>query len=134
MWVGDAIPMRAPRIQSVVARLSTMAAVGPVQHVRGPPPGSGAFVARIASDGAEARLEYSVAGGVMDMEHTVVPASARGKGVGALLADAAFAFAAAEHLSVRPSCSYIRDAYLPKSGQAAGFRVDPTSGLAVPLH
>lgn len=105
-----------------------MADVGPVEHARGPPP---AFVARIASDGAEARLEYSIAGDVMDMEHTVVPASARGKGVGALLADAAFGFAKAQRLRVRPSCSYISQSYLPKSGATAGYRLDAATGLAV---
>ena len=87
----------------------------------------------VMDDGAQAVLEYSLtADGVMDLTHTFCPPSARGKGMAAKLADAAFAWARDHGVaSVRPSCSYIRDSYLPKAGAACGFVVAPGATDAV---
>jgi predicted GNAT family acetyltransferase len=53
---------------------------------------------------------------VMDIYETFVPESHRGKKLGEKLVRAAFALAANRGWAVRPSCSYISDTYLAKSG------------------
>lgn len=64
---------------------------------------------------------------------TYTAPSARGKGVAGKLADAAFTFAHEHSLAVRPTCSYIADAYIPGGkGAAASFAFDAGSGLALP--
>jgi predicted GNAT family acetyltransferase len=94
-----------------------------------------AFVA-VMDDGARALLEYDLdeRSKILDLTHTFTPPSARGKGIAAQLGDAAVAYAREQGYRVRPSCSYISGTYLPKRGAQAGFRVDPSSGLAEPLQ
>ena len=116
-----------------IAALSTraMASSPPVLHA------NSRFYA-VMDDGAEALLEYSLGpGGVMTMSHTFCPPSARGKGMAGKLADAAFEWARKNPgvTAVAPSCSYIRDSYLPKTGAAAGFTLaTPDAALATRLQ
>lgn len=65
------------------------------------------FIVRFDDD--EAELVYSRPGpGLIDLEHTYVPQSARGQGVGEALADAAFDYARAHGDKVIPSCPFVR--------------------------
>lgn len=67
----------------------------------------GRFSVRIDDD--EAELMYTVPGpGIMDIQHTFVPDSARGHGVAELLANAAFEYARAHHYRVVPTCPFVR--------------------------
>lgn len=52
---------------------------------------------------------------VLDLTHTFVPPSGRGKGIAKILCDAAFEFARLEGVAIRPSCSYLTDTYLVKN-------------------
>ena len=103
-------------------------------------------------DGAVAELTYQLITNsekssssneiIMEMDHTLVPPSARGMGLAGKLADCAFDFARAGGYAVKPTCSYIRDTYLPKlmksggsidsGGKQAGWSIDLASGLALP--
>lgn len=59
-------------------------------------------------DGYQSVLEYRTVGeNSIDMHHTFVPDELRGKGIAALLAKEALAYAKQQHLKVIPSCSYI---------------------------
>lgn len=59
-------------------------------------------------DGHQAILEYrAVDAQTLDFHHTYVPDALRGKGVAAVLAKAALAFAKEQGCKVIPSCSYI---------------------------
>jgi len=71
---------------------------------------------------AVAKLEYEThtpagAAPVLEITHTLVPPAFRGKGVAALLCDAAFAYARAAGMTVRPTCTYVSDTYLKKGGK-----------------
>jgi predicted GNAT family acetyltransferase len=66
----------------------------------------GRFVARL--DGDEAELHYERRGNVLDVTHTWTPPALRGRNVAAELTAAAFDYARAEGLRVRPTCSYTR--------------------------
>ena len=69
-------------------------------------PGERCFSAVV--DGYKAVLEYrTVDEKTVDFCHTFVPDELRGKGVAAVLAKAAFAYAKEQQLQVIPSCSYI---------------------------
>mmetsp|Transcript_40671 Transcript_40671/g.68101 ORF Transcript_40671/g.68101 Transcript_40671/m.68101 type:complete len:169 (+) Transcript_40671:332-838(+) len=56
--------------------------------------------------------------GTFDIYHTWTPPAARGKGCAARLCAAAVSYATQEGLTVVPSCSYVRDTYLPNTGRA----------------
>jgi len=59
-------------------------------------------------DGYQAILEYRVvAEATWDIHHTYVPNELRGKGIAAVLAKTALAYAKEHHYKVVPSCSYI---------------------------
>ena len=59
-------------------------------------------------DGYKAVLEYRAVGAdTIDMHHTFVPNELRGKGIAAVLAKEALAYAKEQQLKVIPSCSYI---------------------------
>jgi predicted GNAT family acetyltransferase len=60
-------------------------------------------------DGELARVDYRLAGGVMQMVHTEVPMRLTGRGIAAQLVRAAFAHAQSAGLKVAPLCSYVRD-------------------------
>lgn len=63
----------------------------------------------IRFDGEDATLQYSrPAPGMIDLEHTYVPARARGHGAAEQLAMAAFDYARANKLRVIPSCPFVR--------------------------
>ena len=51
---------------------------------------------------------------VMDLTHTFVPPSGRGKGIAKILCDEAFAFAQQNNVAIRPSCTYLSQTYLVK--------------------
>ena len=60
-------------------------------------------------EGNEAELAYTMSGpALIDLQHTYVPASARGKGVAEALAEAAFAYAGEHGYRVVPSCPFVR--------------------------
>ena len=55
-----------------------------------------------------AYLAYAPAGrATIDLQHTIVPPEAQGRGVGTSLAAAAFDYARAEGLQVIPSCPFV---------------------------
>jgi len=59
-------------------------------------------------DGATCVADYIVAGQVMSITHTEVPARVGGRGIAAALTRAALDHARATGLKVRPLCSYAR--------------------------
>ena len=65
------------------------------------------FLVRLA--GEEAELAYTMAGPkLIDLQHTYVPPSGRGKGIAEALAEAAFAYARERGYRVVPSCPFVR--------------------------
>jgi uncharacterized protein len=59
--------------------------------------------------GAElCHLDYRLADGTLTILHTEVPPSLGGRGIAGGLVAAAIEYARANHLRVRPSCSYAR--------------------------
>ena len=65
------------------------------------------FVAQFAT--GEAELTYALpAPGVIDLQHTAVPAGERGHGVAEALAQAAFDYAREHRLRVIPTCPFVR--------------------------
>ena len=64
------------------------------------------FVAQL--DAGDAYLAYRPAGtDTLDLQHTVVPESERGQGVGEALVRAAMDHARAHHQQVIPSCPFV---------------------------
>ncbi len=65
----------------------------------------------IEAEGAAARLEYRLlqlqGRNVVDFYHTFVPPALRGRGIAAVLTEAALAWATAQSLQVQASCSYV---------------------------
>lgn len=57
-------------------------------------------------DGHEAWLDYTVAGDVLAITHTIVPAAIGGRGIAGELVRTALEYARAARLRVRPACSY----------------------------
>jgi uncharacterized protein len=69
------------------------------------------FVVRLGNE--EAEITYArPAPGVLDLQHTFVPESARGQGIAEALAVAAFDFARQHGDRVIPSCPFVRS-WLP---------------------
>jgi hypothetical protein len=64
----------------------------------------GRFAIRVGD--AEAVLDYDLDGDVLDVRHTFTPPALRGRELAAALTEAAFAYARANGLKVRPTCSY----------------------------
>ncbi len=54
-----------------------------------------------------AHLDYRLAGGVMNIFHTEVPAEYQGQGLAGKLATAALGWARETGLKVHPTCSYV---------------------------
>jgi uncharacterized protein len=69
-------------------------------------------------DGSHAQLDYTLAGTVMTITHTRVPAAIGGRGVAAELTRTALSAARAAGWSVNPACSYAA-AYMAKHPQAS---------------
>ena len=59
-------------------------------------------------DGQLSEACYSLAGHTMVLTHTGVPAALAGRGIAAVLVQAALAHARAQGLTVRPLCSYVQ--------------------------
>jgi uncharacterized protein len=59
-------------------------------------------------DGLLCVASYRRSPGLVDFNHTGVPRALEGRGIAAALVAEALAWAAAEGLKVRPSCSYVR--------------------------
>jgi uncharacterized protein len=57
----------------------------------------------------QALITYQLHGTTIDFNHTYVPATARGRGIAALLVDAAAAWARAQGYTLTASCWYARD-------------------------
>ena len=57
-------------------------------------------------EGELAHLDYSLAGGVMTIHHTVVPKPLGGRGIAGSMVRAALDHARAEGLKVQPACPY----------------------------
>jgi predicted GNAT family acetyltransferase len=64
--------------------------------------------------------------GVLDLQHTFVPAAARGEGAGEALVEAALDFARREGARIVPSCPYVRG-YLARHPEAADLVGTPPS-------
>lgn len=58
-------------------------------------------------EGQRCVAAYRRDGNVMDLVHTGVPAALEGRGIAARLVAEALAYARAQGLRVRPSCSYV---------------------------
>ncbi|KAB1206150.1 hypothetical protein CJ030_MR7G014295 [Morella rubra] len=54
-------------------------------------------------------------GKVMDLVHTFVPSSKRGLGLASHLCVAALNHAKSRSVSIRPTCSYVSDTFLPRN-------------------
>ena len=79
----------------------------------------------------DAYLEYyhrttrsGVTGGLVDIVHTYVPPSLRGRGIAMHLVDAAYSFASVARFSVVPTCSYVSDTYLQRRQKRSKITVD----------
>jgi predicted GNAT family acetyltransferase len=59
-------------------------------------------------DGLLCVAAYRRSPGMVDFHHTGVPRALEGRGIAAALVREALAWAAAEGLAVRPTCSYVR--------------------------
>src|SRR5258708_11169646 len=59
-------------------------------------------------DGSHAELDYTLADGGMTITHTQVPPAIGGRGIAALLMEAALSAASAAGWSVNPACAYAK--------------------------
>jgi uncharacterized protein len=79
----------------------------------------------ITLDGARCECDYTIEAADgrtwMNMPHTYVPPSLGGRGLAALMVEAALAWARAQGYGVRPFCSYVRN-YLDKHPQYEDLR------------
>jgi uncharacterized protein len=73
-----------------------------IQHL----PQQQRFVLQV--DGAEAVLDYQLAGNSIDFTHTFVPPEFRGKGLAEKLVRYGLAWAKTEQLNIRASCWYVQ--------------------------
>lgn len=74
-------------------------------------------------EGSFAWCDYRMAGTVMRLVHTEVPAALEGRGIAARLVAAALAWARAEGLSVDPACSYVRS-YMRRHPETSDLLAD----------
>jgi predicted GNAT family acetyltransferase len=70
-------------------------------------------------DGSRAQLDYTLAGTVMTITHTLVPPNIAGRGIAAELMSAALKAAHQAGWSVNPACSYAA-AYMAKREASGG--------------
>ncbi len=68
----------------------------------------------IEIDSKTAELLYKKEGNIIDIYHTFTPEELRGRGLAEQLTTAAFEFSEKNNLKIRPSCSYVKDAFLKK--------------------
>ena len=62
----------------------------------------------LATDDGPAVLRYEVRDGMLDLQHTNVPAPSEGQGFGTALARAALDYARSSGTKVIPSCPFVR--------------------------
>ena len=60
-------------------------------------------------DGLESHLQYVQNKNFLNLNHTYVPNSLRGKGIAAKLVEAALAYVKVNNLKIIPSCSYVAE-------------------------
>ena len=58
-------------------------------------------------EGYIAYLEYRIKGDTIDITHTFVPHPIEGRGISAVLVDAALQYSKEKYLRVIPTCSYV---------------------------
>jgi enoyl-CoA hydratase/carnithine racemase/predicted GNAT family acetyltransferase len=98
-----------------LGRLSTRSTAAVVHRPLGH--GAGKFELGTAS------LTYTSskgAQGMMDVQHTGVPAEMRGQGVAEKLCEAAFAHAREQSLKILPTCSYVRERFVRANADIVG--------------
>jgi len=69
-------------------------------------------------DGAVCVIDYTLAGGVMNIHHTGVPSAVEGRGIASALMKAATDAARDEGWKIKPSCSYAA-AWMKRHPEAA---------------
>ena len=65
-------------------------------------------------NGKKAVLDYTIDGKKMAIFHTFTDPELRGQGLAEKLTQAAFEYAKKNGLRVVPTCSYVKDTFLPK--------------------
>lgn len=75
----------------------------------------------ISFGGEEAVLAYTQINNCLDLHHTDVPSSQRGKGYGEALAAFAFEFARKNGYRIIPSCPFIKNKFLPQHPEYSGL-------------
>jgi hypothetical protein len=75
-------------------------------------------------DGHEAELTFRRRGSTLELVHTGVPEAIGGRGISGQLVEAAIDFAAAEGLTVQPSCPTARAWLLHHPEKAATVAID----------
>ena len=78
----------------------------------------------IHTDAGLALLKYTTSGTTLDLIHTEVPASIEGGGYGSALVRAALDHARASHLTVIPTCPFVR-AYMRRHHEYDDLRASP---------
>ena len=73
-------------------------------------------------DGHVGYVEYALAGGVMSINHTIVPDAIGGRGIAGKLVQASVDFARDQGLKIAPRCSYAA-AWMDRHPEYAGLRV-----------
>ena len=114
---------------------ATTVSISSVKHSLPSAKRSGSFFLIINAGlgkGQTAYLNYDSRPGILDIVHTSVPAAFRGKGVAKMLCDAAFEYAAENNVKVVPSCTYVRQTYLPNAAPSARAIVAREGGA--PAH
>lgn len=77
----------------------------------------------VSLDGELAICDYHRDGNTLVLPHTVVPAALQGRGIAALLVQAALDWARAEGVKVRPVCSYVAS-YMQRRPETADLLAD----------
>lgn len=72
-------------------------------------------------DGHVGYVEYALEGGVMSIDHTIVPEAIGGRGIAGKLVQAAVEHARAKGLKIAPRCSYAA-AWMERHPQYADLR------------
>jgi len=113
-WCGDAYLEYEVRVATGTAAWGVSATTPAVCCACYCPCHLRCFMYHLSADPNPDSVQQTRQKAAMDMLHTVTPESMRGIGVAGTLCDAAFLHAKTEGYGVVPSCSYIRDRYLPK--------------------
>jgi predicted GNAT family acetyltransferase len=82
------------------------------------------FAADVGADDDAVLAYEALPGGTLDLQHTVVPTAARGRGVGEALVRAAVEHARAENLKLVATCRYVA-AWLARHPREADVFVTP---------